>query len=94
MRLCAYIKVKVVTRASRNEVAGLRGDELQVRLSAPPVGGAANRALVALVAGFLGVPKSSVNIATGFRSRHKLLKVEGMNQKTLQTMVDRLSSSR
>ncbi len=68
--------VRVVPRASRNEVVGWTEDgALKVRVAAPPVDDAANRELVAYVAGVLDVRKSDVAITSGFHSKTKRLQV-------------------
>lgn len=70
--------VRVQPRASRSEIVGLHGDALRIRLSAPPVDGAANEALVELVATALGVAKRAVRIVSGESSRSKIVEVEGV----------------
>ncbi len=80
--------VKVRPRASRDRIEGWTEGVLQVRLAAPPVEGAANRALVHLVADGLGVAKGRVAVASGERSRSKVLAVEGL---TLDEVKKRLS---
>jgi uncharacterized protein YggU (UPF0235/DUF167 family) len=60
-------------------VDGVVDGVLRVRVAAPPVDGAANRALVALVAGELGVPRSAVRIAAGETGRTKVLEVAGVD---------------
>lgn len=70
--------VRVQPRASRSEIAGLHGDALRVRLAAPPVDGAANEALVRLLAELLGVPRRAVRIEGGLASRSKLVEVDGV----------------
>ncbi len=74
----ASFAVKVVPRASRDAIAEVAAGALKVRLTAPPVEGAANRALVKFMAKTLGVPKSSVQVTAGHKSRHKRLWVEGL----------------
>ena len=76
----ARVSVRVTPRASSSRAAGLRGRTLLVRVTAPPVDGAANAAVCKLVAKELGVPKSSVSIARGETSRDKVLTVVGLNQ--------------
>lgn len=56
-------------------MAGLHGDRLKIRIAAPALDGRANEALVALVAAALGVPKRSVHVAAGERSRDKVVAV-------------------
>ena len=72
--------VRVQPRAARSEVLGLHGDALKVRLAAPPVDGAANDALVALLAEALGVPRRAVRVVTGATARAKLVEVEGADE--------------
>lgn len=70
--------VRVQPRASRSEVCGVHGDALKVRVSAPPVDGAANAALVELLAGALGVATRAVSIVAGASGRSKVVDVEGV----------------
>jgi uncharacterized protein (TIGR00251 family) len=70
--------VQVVPRASRDKLGPIVGDRLKVQLTAPPVGGAANDALRALVAKQLGVPKGQVEIVRGETGRKKTLRVAGV----------------
>ena len=70
--------VRVVPRASRNEIVGVHGDALKVRLTAPPVEGRANEALIAFLAKRLGVRKSQVEIVAGATSRRKMIRVMGL----------------
>jgi uncharacterized protein (TIGR00251 family) len=70
--------VRVVPRASRDEMAGIHGDALKIRLTAPPVEGRANEALVAFLARRLGVRRSHVEIVAGATSRRKTIRVIGL----------------
>jgi uncharacterized protein (TIGR00251 family) len=72
------IRIRVIPRAGRTEVAGKRGDAVLVRLAAAPVDGAANEALVAFVAGCLERPRRDVAIVAGERGRDKRVRVAGM----------------
>lgn len=81
--------VRVQPRASRSEVVGAHGGALKVRLQAPPVDGAANEALVELLAESLGVPRRAVRIVAGESSRSKTVDVDGVEQ----ALVERLASS-
>jgi len=72
------VPVRVVPRAGRTGVEGTRAGALLVRLGAPPVEGAANRALVCLMADLLGVPRRQVEIVSGERSRDKRVLVRGL----------------
>jgi uncharacterized protein (TIGR00251 family) len=64
-------KVHVQPRSSRDQVVGLHGDALKVKLIAPPVEGKANKACIELLAEALGVPKSSLAIISGQTGRLK-----------------------
>ncbi len=72
------IALFVQPRASKNALCGLQGDELKVRLTSPPVEGAANKLCCAFFAKLLGVSKSSVTLVRGDKSRHKQIVVEGV----------------
>ena len=65
-------------RASRTGVAGLHGAELRIRLTAPPVDGAANDALIQFLAGALGVPRSDLALVSGAGSRSKVVSARGI----------------
>ncbi|MGD9000237.1 MAG: DUF167 family protein [Granulosicoccaceae bacterium] len=69
------LKVRVQPKASRNELAGLHGDALKIRLTAPPVDGKANAALLKFLAKTFGVPQSSIIIETGQTGRNKRLRI-------------------
>lgn len=80
-------KVRVQPRAARSEIVGKHGEALKVRLAAPPVDGAANGELIALLAKRLGVAKSAVTIVRGERSREKLIEVEGVTADAVRALV-------
>jgi hypothetical protein len=65
------VNVFVQPRASRNEVAGCHGEALKLRLTAPPVEGAANKMCIAFLAEILGVSRSTLEIVAGHSSRSK-----------------------
>jgi hypothetical protein len=83
------ITVRVIPRAARSGLAGTRGDALLVRLQAPPVEGAANEALVEVLAGALQVPKRAVSIVAGDRSRQKRVRVVGIDAATAAARLGR-----
>src|SRR4051812_29085141 len=74
-----YLSVKVQPRASRNEIAGVLGEELKICVTAPPVDSAANTALIEFIAETLEVPRNRVELVRGGASRHKKLFVRGLN---------------
>lgn len=63
--------------AKKTEFAGLHGDALKIRLSAPPVDGKANEALIRFIADTLGLAKSAVSLKSGQTSRRKVVEVQG-----------------
>ena len=83
----ALIAVKVIARASKPGVAGIRDGAVLVRLSAAPVDGAANAELVDVIAGALGVPKRAITITAGSTSRRKTLQVAGMTAAAVITIL-------
>ena len=70
------VAVHVTPRSPRDEVAGWRGDELLVRVTAPPEGGKANEAVCRTIAAAVGLPKSGVRVARGEASRHKSVEID------------------
>ncbi len=73
------IRVKAVPGARRDEIAGALGDRLKVRVSAPPEGGRANRAIAALLASALGVRERDVELVSGPSSAEKTLRATGVD---------------
>jgi uncharacterized protein len=79
------LAVRVTPRARKNEIVGVAGEAIKVKLAAPPVEGAANAALCAFLAEQLGVRKSAVTLVAGQTSRHKVVRVEGVTADEVQT---------
>jgi uncharacterized protein (TIGR00251 family) len=69
------VPVRVVPRSSKVEVVGPVAGALKVKLTAPPVGGAANRQLIDVLAGYFGVRKSAVRIVRGHGGKSKLVEI-------------------
>lgn len=82
------IAVKVIPNAPRNEVTGLLGDALRVKLHASPVDGRANKALCAFLADWLGLPGRAVSLVQGRNSQHKLIQLAGVDLATVQKKID------
>jgi hypothetical protein len=74
----ALIAVKVIARASKSGIAGIRDGALLVRLNAAPVDGAANAELLEVLASALGVPTRAITLTSGETSRRKTLQVSGL----------------
>jgi hypothetical protein len=82
------LRLYVQPGAGRAAVTGTRGDALHVRVAPPPVDGRANVACAELVAGVLGVPRSSVELVSGERSRMKRLRVQGVEVSRVRRVLD------
>ncbi len=80
----SLLDIRVIPRARRSVVAGVRDGALLVRLAAPPVDGEANEALIVLMAGVLDVPRRDLAIVSGDRSRRKRLKISGLPPEAVQ----------
>ncbi len=82
MKQCC-LSIRLTPRARRNEIGPLREGVLYVKVTAPPVEGAANRALLSLLSQKLNVPLSALRLISGETSRHKRIIVEGLDEETL-----------
>lgn len=85
----ADVAIRVIPRARRDEVAGERDGRVLLRVTAPPVDGAANAAVRKLVAKRAGVPASRVEIVRGETSRDKVVRVDGVGDAELRAALDR-----
>ena len=83
----ALLDVRVIPRAGRSGMAGVRDGALLVKLAAAPVDGAANTELIAVLAEALGVAKRNIEIVTGERSRSKRVRVAGIARDTALMML-------
>jgi uncharacterized protein (TIGR00251 family) len=72
------LAVHVQPRARSTGIAGMHGDALKIRLTAPPVGGAANEALLDLLSDVIGVARSNMRIVSGATSRDKTVGIRGV----------------
>ncbi|HYV49740.1 MAG TPA: DUF167 domain-containing protein [Myxococcaceae bacterium] len=81
------LQVLVQPRASRSRVLGEHGGALKIALAAPPVDGAANEALVELLADLLGVPRRQVSLVSGPSSRRKIVQVDGVDAATVEAVI-------
>lgn len=75
----SIIRVRVVPRSSVNQISGIDEDVIKVKLTAPPVEGKANKALVQFLAKTLGVARGDVEILSGERSRVKSIRIYGLS---------------
>lgn len=88
------LRVYVQPRSSRNGICGIHGDSLKVAITAPPLGGRANKAIIQLFAKLFSVPKRDVTLLTGEQSRLKTLLFSGLSAAELkEQLVSHLESS-
>jgi uncharacterized protein len=73
------LTLRLQPRAASNAVVGLHGQAIRIRLTAPPVDGAANEALVSFLADLLGLPAARVKLVRGHGSRDKVVEVTGLD---------------
>jgi uncharacterized protein (TIGR00251 family) len=72
--------IKVHPRAHKNAITGTVGDALKLALTAPPVEGKANQAVIEFFADLFQIPRSSVTIASGETSRNKVVRIAGVSK--------------
>jgi uncharacterized protein (TIGR00251 family) len=73
------VRVHVQPRARENAILGIQGNALKIRITSPPVGGAANRELRRFLADTLDIPISRIEILSGQTSRHKMVRITGVD---------------
>ena len=88
------LNVYVQPRSSKNQICGQQGEELKIRLTSPPVDGAANKLCREFMAELFGVSKSSVEIVSGETSRHKRVRILGERPDQLKSIIDAIIMSR
>jgi hypothetical protein len=76
----AILRFHVVPNTKSSMVAGEHGDAIKIKLRAPAVEGKANAALRCFLAEKLNIPKSAITLEHGERSRHKLIRIEGLSE--------------
>jgi uncharacterized protein (TIGR00251 family) len=76
--------VKVHPRARKNAITGVVGEALKVALTAPPVDGKANQAVIEFFADLFAIPRSSVTIASGETNRNKIVRISGLGREAVE----------
>jgi uncharacterized protein (TIGR00251 family) len=88
----ATFAVRVSPRAGKTAITGILGEGadavLKIALAAPPVDGRANEALIAYLAGLLGVARSEIAIVSGEQSRNKRIRVKGSTAEQVRSILD------
>ena len=83
-----HLRVLLSPRAGRDALVGRQGEDLKIRIAAPPVDGAANVALVRFLAKTLGISTDRISLAAGRTGRRKILKIEGLTESQLWAALD------
>jgi hypothetical protein len=86
------LRLHIQPRASKSEVCGVQGDALKIRLTSPPVDGAANKLCCEFLADLFKVPKSAVEIISGETSRKKRVKITAIDTARLKQIVDSITT--
>lgn len=81
------LAIKLQPRASANEIGEALGDELKIKVTAPPVDSAANESLLKFLAGHLGCAKNRVELLRGHTSRHKTVKLHGFGPEEVASLL-------
>lgn len=76
-------EVKVQPKSSQNQITGVAGGVLKVKLTSPPVDGKANKALINLLAKTMNVSRGSITLVRGESSTTKLIEITGINKETV-----------
>ena len=83
------IKLRVVPRSSKNLILGKDGDVFRVKLTSPPAGGKANKALIWLLAKMLGISKGRIEITSGKSSRLKSVRIHGRSLEEITSILEK-----
>lgn len=90
----AAIAVKITPRAKKNAVVGVMDDgTIRIKLTAPPVEGAANRALIEYLAELFKVNKNNIEILAGLSSERKIVSIVGITPKDVENVVHQLTDT-
>lgn len=81
------VPLHVQPRARRTELVGIHNGALKLKVSAPPVDDAANRAVVEFFSELMGIPRSRIQIIAGLKSRDKVLRIAGASLRNLQAFL-------
>ncbi len=86
----ARVSVRVIPRSSKNALELEPQGGIKARLTAPPVDGAANEALILLLAGRLAVPRRAISIVRGATSRQKIVEIAGLTKEEVENIISAL----
>jgi len=89
---CLLLRVYVQPRASRNSFAGLHDNAMRLTITAPPVDGKANAAVIEFLASFLNAKKKDLKIKHGLQSRNKSVLIKGLSAEYIRSKVEAVSA--
>ncbi|MGO9136245.1 MAG: DUF167 domain-containing protein [Syntrophales bacterium] len=81
------LQVHVVPRSAKSEFAGVQGDALKLKITAPPVEGQANAECIRFLSDILRIKKKQVKILSGHRSKKKTIAIEGIGRKEIEALI-------
>jgi len=81
------LQVHVVPRSAKSEFAGVQGDALKLKITAPPVEGQANAECIRFLSDALGIKKKQVKILGGHKSRKKTVAIEGIGREDIEALI-------
>jgi uncharacterized protein len=84
----ARFALRVQPRASRNAIVGVMGDAIKLAITAPPVDGKANQAVIEYLSDLFRVPKSSIVIVSGETGRNKLIAIRGVSAEQVRKVLN------
>jgi len=84
------LTIRVIARASKPGIVGVREGALVVRLQSPPVDGAANAELIEVIAKAFRIPKRDVSIESGERSKSKRVAIESIDRRRFEVLLESL----
>jgi uncharacterized protein (TIGR00251 family) len=84
------LNLHIQPRASKNQVCGLQDNALKIRLTSPPVDGAANKLCREFLAELLGLPRSALEIISGETSRHKRIRITSSDPDYTLAIIERI----
>jgi hypothetical protein len=83
------LSVRIQPRASKNELTIMEDGGIKIRLTAPPVDGAANEALIRFLADTFSLSRSQIEIVSGHTSKNKIVRIEGISREDAQRVLNK-----
>ena len=81
------LRVKLIPRSSKNQIVGREGDHIKIKVTAPPIEGQANKALIELLSKKFKKPKSQIFIKTGESSRSKTVRIKNISRSEIDDLL-------